>query len=55
MKRLTIILSSLLLAVGGVKAEDTNSAPATETNAAPVASTNSPTADDSNSFELVIR
>ncbi|HEY3857795.1 MAG TPA: hypothetical protein VGO67_25705 [Verrucomicrobiae bacterium] len=49
MKRLTLILFSLLLAAGGVKAraQETNSQPDMETNAAP--------AQDSNSFDLIIR
>jgi hypothetical protein len=55
MKRLTLILFSLLLAAGGVKAEETNSAPAADTNAAPAADTSSAPAQDSNSFDLIVR
>ena len=48
MKRLKYILFLLLLAAGGVKAQDqaTNSEPATETNAQP--------AQDSGSFDLIV-
>jgi hypothetical protein len=49
MKRLTIILFSLLLAVGGLKAR------AQETNSEPAAETNAPPAQDSNSFDLIAR
>jgi hypothetical protein len=49
MKRLTIILFLLLLAAGGVKAQDQ------ATNSEPAADTNAQSGQDSGSFDLIIR